>query len=80
MGFIVFSVYSSPNTIMQMKSRTVRWTGHVARMGEQRKVYRVLVGKPDGKRPFERPRRRWEDGFMMDLREMGWGCRVDSAC
>jgi hypothetical protein len=46
-------------------------------MGEARKVYRVLVGKPKGKRSLERPRRRWEDGIRMDLREMGWGCRVD---
>jgi hypothetical protein len=52
---------------------------HVARMGEGRNVYRVLVGKPEGKRPLERPRRRWEDGIKMDLRDIGWGCGVDSA-
>jgi hypothetical protein len=46
----------------------------VARMGEGRNVYRVLVGKPEGKRPLERPRRRWEDGIKIDLREIGWGC------
>jgi hypothetical protein len=50
----------------------------VARMGEGRNVYRVLVGKPEGKRPLERPRRRWEDGIKMDLGESGWGCGVDS--
>jgi hypothetical protein len=60
-----------------MKSRRMRWVGHVARMGEERKMYRALVGKPEGKRPLGRPRRRWEDGIRMDLREIGWGCRVD---
>jgi hypothetical protein len=58
--------------IRQIKSRRMWWAGHVARMGEERKVYRVLVGKPEGKRPLERPRRRWEDGIKMDLREIGW--------
>jgi hypothetical protein len=48
-------------------------------MGEGRNVYRVLVGKPEGKRPLERPRRRWEEGMKMDLEENGWGCGVDSA-
>jgi hypothetical protein len=55
-----------------MKSRIMRWVGHVARMGEGRKVCRVLVGKPEGKRPLGRPRRRWEDGIRVDLRECGW--------
>jgi hypothetical protein len=55
------------------KSRRMRWAGHVARMGEERKVYKVLVGKPQGKRPLGRPRRRWEDGIRMDLREIGLG-------
>jgi hypothetical protein len=50
----------------------MRWAGHVARMGEERKVYKVLVGKPEGKRPLGRPRRRWEDGIRMDLRERDW--------
>jgi hypothetical protein len=50
----------------------MRWAGHVARIGEGRKVYKVLVGKPEGKRQLERPRRRWEDGIGMDLREIGW--------
>jgi hypothetical protein len=49
------------------------WAGHVARVGEGRNVYRVLVGKPEGKRPLGRPRRRWEDGIKMDLKEIGWG-------
>jgi hypothetical protein len=69
-------LYSSPNIIRQIKSRRMRWVGHVVRMGEERNVYRVLMGKTEGKRPFERPRRRWEDGIRMDLREICWG-RVD---
>jgi hypothetical protein len=64
---------SSPDIIRQIKSRRMRWAGHVARMGEGRHVYRVLVGKPEGKKPLERPRRRWEDGIEMDLREIGCG-------
>jgi hypothetical protein len=67
-------LYSSADIIRQIKSRRMRWAGHVARMGEGRNVYRVLVGKPEGKRPLGRPRRRWEDGIKMDLREIGWGC------
>jgi hypothetical protein len=51
----------------------MRWAGHVARIGEEREVYKVLVGKPEGKRPLERPRRRWEDGIRMDLREIRLG-------
>jgi hypothetical protein len=64
-----------------MKSRRMKWEGHVVRMGEGRNVYRVLVGKPEGKRPLARPRRRWEDGIKIDLREIGLGgggCGVDS--
>jgi hypothetical protein len=55
------------------KSRRMRWAGHVARMGEERKVYKVLVGKPEGRRPLVRPRRRWEDKVRMDLREIVLG-------
>jgi hypothetical protein len=55
------------------KPRRMRWVGHVARMGEERKVYKVLVGKPEVKRPLGRPRRRWEDWVRMDLREIGLG-------
>jgi hypothetical protein len=69
---------SSPDIIRQIKLRRVRWAGHVACMGEGRNVYRGLVGKPEGKRPLGRPTRRWEDGIKMDLREIGWGCGVDS--
>jgi hypothetical protein len=67
------NLYSSPDIIRQIKSRRMRWAGRVARMGEGRNVYRVLVGKHEGKRPLERPRCRWEDGTKMDLREIGWG-------
>jgi hypothetical protein len=67
------NLYSSPDIIRQVKSRRMRWAGHVARMGEKRKVYKVLMGKPEGKRPLGRPRRRWEDGIRMDLREIGLG-------
>jgi hypothetical protein len=69
-------LYSSPDIIRQVKSRRMRWAGHVARMGKERKVYKILVGKPEGKRPLGRPRRRWEDGVRMDLRETGLGVRI----
>jgi hypothetical protein len=65
-------LYSSPNIIRVIKSRRLRWAGPVARMGEERGAYRILVGRPEGRRPFGRPRRRWED-IKMDLREVGWG-------
>jgi hypothetical protein len=65
------SLYSSPNIVRVIKSRGMRWARHVARMGEGRGVYRVLFGRPEGKRPLGRPRRRWEDTIKMDLREIG---------
>jgi hypothetical protein len=65
------SLYSSPNIVVMIKSRRMRWAGHVARMGEGRSVYRVLVGRLEGKRPVERPWRRWEDNIKLDLREIG---------
>jgi hypothetical protein len=67
------NVSSSPDIIRQVKSRRMGWAWHVARMGEERKVYKVLVGKPEGKKPLGRPRHRWEDGIRMDLREIGLG-------
>ena len=66
-------LYCSPNIVRVIKSRRMRWAGHVARMGERRGVYRVLVGKPEGKRPLGRPRRRWEDNIKIDLQEVGCG-------
>jgi len=59
-------LYSSPNIILVIKPRRMRWAGHVARMGENRGVYRVLVGKPERKRPLGRPRLRWEDNIKME--------------
>ena len=66
-------LYSSLNIVRVIKSRRMRWAGHVARMGEESGVNRVLVGKPEGKRPMERPRRRWVDNIRMDLQEVGCG-------
>jgi hypothetical protein len=66
------NLYSSPNIIRMIKSRRMRWAGHVARMGTTRNAYRKLVGKSEGKRPLGRPRHRWVDNIKMDLREIGW--------
>ena len=66
-------LYSSPNTVRVMKSIRMRWVGHVARMGERRGVYRVLVGKPEGKKPLGRHRRRCEENIKMDLQKVGFG-------
>jgi hypothetical protein len=68
-------LYSSPNIVRVIKSRRMRCVGHVTRMGEGRSVYRILVGKPEDKRPLRRPRRRWEDNIKLDVREI----RVDGA-
>jgi hypothetical protein len=65
------NLYSSPNIVRVIKSRRMRWAGHVAFMGEGRGVYRALVGRPEGKRPLGRPRRRWKDNIRKDLREIG---------
>jgi hypothetical protein len=65
-------LHSSPSIIRIIKSGRMRWAGHVARMGEKRNAYRILVGKPEGKRPLGRPRRRWVDNIKMDLREIEW--------
>jgi len=67
----VNDLYLSPNIVRVIKSRRMRWAGHVARMGERRVVYRVLVRKPEGKRPLGRPRLKWEDNIKMDLQEVG---------
>jgi hypothetical protein len=65
-------LYSSPSFIRILKSRRMRWAGHVAGMGEKRNAYRLLVGKPEGKRPLGSRRRRWVDNIKMDLLEIGW--------
>jgi hypothetical protein len=67
-------LYILPNSVRVVTSRRMRWEGHVACMGEGRVVHRVLVGKPEGKRPLGRPRRRWKDNIKMDLQEVGGGC------
>ena len=66
-------LYSSPNIAWVIKYIRMRWVGHVACMWERRGSYKILVGKPEGKRPLERPRRRWEDNIKMDLQEVGCG-------
>ena len=67
-------MYCSPDIVRVIKWRRMRWAGHVARMGEERGVYRVSVGKPEGRRPLGRPRCRWVDNIRMDLQEVGCGC------
>ena len=64
-------LYSSPSIVRVIKSRRIRWAVHVARMGERRDVYRVLVGKPEGKRPLGRPRSRWEYNIKIDIQDVG---------
>jgi hypothetical protein len=61
-----------------MKSRSMKWMGHVACMGEKRKVYKAFWGMPEGKSPLRRPRHRWDDGIRMDPKETGWGCGLNS--
>jgi hypothetical protein len=67
-----FITYPSPSIIRTIKTRRMRWAGQVAQLEEKRNAYRILVGKPEGKRPLGRPTRRWVDNIKMDLREMGW--------
>ena len=66
-------LYCSPNIVRVIKWRRMRWAGHVAHMGEERGVYRVLLGKPEGRRQLERPRRRWVDNIRMNLQGVGCG-------
>jgi hypothetical protein len=71
--YLAYDLYSSPSIIRIIKSRRMRWAGYVACMEEKRNVYRLLVGKSEGKRPLGRPQRRWVDNIRMDLGEVGWG-------
>jgi hypothetical protein len=66
-------LYSSPSIISVVRSRRMKWAGHVTGMGEKRNAYRLLMGKPEGKRPLGRPRQRWVDNIRMDIVEVGWG-------
>ena len=70
----LYGLYSSPDIIQVIISRTLRWAGHVAHTGERRGAYRVLLGKPEGGGPLGRTRHRWEDNIKVDLGEVGWGC------
>jgi hypothetical protein len=70
-------LYSSPNIIWAIKSRSMRWTGHMACTGEKRGAYRILVGRPEGRQPLGRPRNRWEDNIEMDLQEVRCGDGLD---
>jgi hypothetical protein len=76
----LYSLYSPPNIIRVIKSRRPKWAVHAARMEKSRGAYRVLVGKPESRRLFERPRRRWEDNVTTDLREVGWGAQTGLIC
>jgi hypothetical protein len=66
------NLYSSPSTIRMMKSRRMRWAGHVGRMGDNRNAYRIFVGKHESKRPLGRPKHRWVDNIKINHREVGW--------
>jgi len=66
-------LYSSPNIVWVIKLRRMRWAGHVAHMGKERRVYRILAGKPEGRRPLGRPKRRWVGNIRIDLQEVGCG-------
>jgi hypothetical protein len=70
---VLHGLYYSPSIVRVIKASRMRWAGHVARMGEVRDAYNILVGRPEGRRPLGRPRRRWEDNIKMGLREIGFG-------
>ena len=69
-----YDLCSSPNDIRLIKSRKIKWSGHVSRMGDRRGAYRVSVGRPEGRRPIERRKARWEDNIKIDFQDVGWGC------
>jgi hypothetical protein len=73
----LYALYSSPNIIRMIKTRKLRWTGHVAYMRKRRGAERVVVGKPEGRKLLGRPRHRWEVNIKMDLREVVWRYRLD---
>jgi hypothetical protein len=73
------NLYTSPNIIRVIKYRGVKWAGYVARMGGMRSAFKILVGKPEGKRPLGRSARGWDDNIRMDLRETGWDCGLGSS-
>ena len=73
------NLYPSPNIVRAIKPRRIKWAGHVARKGERRGIYRVLVWKPEGKRPLGRPRRKWESNIKIDLQEVGCGAWTGSS-
>jgi hypothetical protein len=75
----IYAPYS-PNIIRVIKSKILRWAVHVVHVGESRGAYRVLVGRPERRRPLERPRRRWEYNIKIDLREVKWGHGLDRSC
>ena len=70
----------SPDIIWVIKSRRLKWAGHVARMGESTDAYRIFMWKPEGRRPLGRPRHRWKDNIKIDRREVGWGHVLDRSC
>jgi hypothetical protein len=70
---VLYALYSSPNIIRVIKLRRMRWVGHVERMGDRKCAYGVLVGRPEGRRPLGRPRRRREDNIKIELKDVGWG-------
>jgi hypothetical protein len=70
-------LYSSPNIFRVIKSRKMRWAGHVTRMGDRRGAYRILVGRPEGKRPLGRPMRIWKGTITINIQEVGWGHGLD---
>ena len=73
--FIFHSLYRSPNIVRVIKFRRLRWAGHVARKEEDRSAFKILNGKPTGKRPLGRPKGRWEDNIIIDLKEIGINAR-----
>jgi hypothetical protein len=70
------NLYTSPNIVKMIRSRKIKWSGHVARMGEIRNAYRILVGKPEGKKPIGKPSHRWENNIKLDRTEVRWEVEI----